>query len=43
VIGDYVSTAEHPTTHDPSDRRGKFARADHGTHRPDGPDQPPEH
>lgn len=29
-IGDYVSTQEHPHTHDPSDRPGKYARADHG-------------
>ncbi|MDR5700279.1 hypothetical protein [Agromyces aerolatus] len=29
-VGDYVSSAAHPTSHDPSERRGKFARADHG-------------
>lgn len=34
VVGDYVSTEEHPVTHDPSERHGKFVRADHGEPKP---------
>jgi hypothetical protein len=34
VVGDYVSTQEHPHTHDPSERQGKYTRADHGEPHP---------
>ena len=30
VVGDYVSTEEHPHAHDASERPGKYTRADHG-------------
>lgn len=30
AVGDYVSTEGHPHTHDPSERPGKYTRADHG-------------
>ena len=30
VVGDYVSTEEHPHSHDASERPGKYTRADHG-------------
>lgn len=33
VIGDYVSTEEHPHVHDASERPGKYVRADHGENR----------
>ncbi|WP_448809087.1 hypothetical protein [Agromyces bauzanensis] len=28
VVGDYTETAEHPTTHDASERHGKYVRTD---------------
>ena len=28
VVGDYVSTEEHPHTHDPSERPGKYVRSE---------------
>ncbi|WP_156138593.1 hypothetical protein [Microbacterium mangrovi] len=31
-VGDYVSTEENPQLHDPSERPGKYTRADHGEH-----------
>ncbi|MBM7503927.1 hypothetical protein ACFPER_10595 [Agromyces aurantiacus] len=27
-VGDYVSTDEHPLTHDPAERHGKFVRSE---------------
>jgi len=30
TVSDYVSTEQHPHPHDPSERPGKYARADHG-------------
>ena len=33
VVGDYVSTEEHPHVHDASERPGKYSRADHGEDR----------
>lgn len=27
AVGDYTSTEEHPKTHDPSERHGKFVRS----------------
>lgn len=33
VVGDYVSTEEHPHVHDASERPGKYSRADHGENR----------
>lgn len=28
VVGDYTETAEHPTTHEATERRGKYWRAE---------------
>ena len=30
TVSDYVSTEQHPHPHDPSERPGKYPRADHG-------------
>jgi hypothetical protein len=34
VVGDYVSTEEHPKTHDPAERHGKYVRTERPTPHP---------